>query len=113
MVEILVSSFSDRSADDSDSNSDNNDSSSGTSVSSRDSGSTNELYSSRVPRISLEVLQEEMRKRAVSRSSIGLLSVHYLSKYSFVHSIFFLSGGRSNGMLCCECVVHNRCREVT
>lgn len=33
--------------------------SSGTSVSSRDSGSTNELYSSRVPRISLEVLQEK------------------------------------------------------
>ena len=40
--------------------------------SSSESNSTNKQYSSSVPRVPLEVLQEEMRKRATSMLSAGL-----------------------------------------
>lgn len=66
MDEIVVSSSSDRDEreidkyQDESNNSDN---------SSSGSDSTDEQYSSGVPRVPLEVLQEELRQRAASRSS--------------------------------------------
>ena len=72
MAEIIVSSSSDMDERDIDEYHDESNSGGSSSESSSgESSSLDEQYSSGVPRVPLEVFQEELRQRMASRSSVG------------------------------------------